>query len=441
MVKDMGKRSSTARTLGLTLLVVLGLCLWMWFPLAILVLGVVFVGWLVTTRLGRQTLAITRIGFATVPARLGATAVIVVGIGGVVGVLIALFAMAAGFEATLREAGSDDTAIILRAGATAEMASGLDRASATLIAQAPGVLRDAADRPIASAEVVVVANLPMRSTATDANVEVRGVGPEVWALRPTVEIIAGRRFKPGLRELIVGKGAWRQFTGLAPGETISLNNQAWTVVGVFASGDAHESELWGDADSIKAAYRRDGFQSVTVCLTSAAAFERLKAALLGDPRLRVDVETTRGYYNKQSERLTTLIRALGTGVAVIMAIGAVFGALNTMYAAIAARAREIATLRALGFTGVPVVVSALMEAMVLALFGGVLGAGIAYGIFNGYTVSTLGGNFSQVVFQFRVTPALLFLGLQWALAIGFVGGLFPALRAARVPVTVALREL
>ncbi len=353
-----------------------------------------------------------------------------VGIAGVVGVLVALQAMAEGFQATLRGTGRDDAAIVLRAGANTELSSGLDRATVRLVAQAPGVLRDAQGVPIASAEVVVIANVPKRATGTDANAEVRGVGPRVWALRPQVHIVEGRAFTPGLRELVVGTGARRQFSGLEPGSTLQLNNQAWTVVGVFASGDSHDSEIWGDAESV----------SVTLRLNSPEAFETLKAALTGDPRLRVDVETTRSYYSKQSEQLTRIIRILGIGIAVIMAFGAAFGALNTMYAAVAARAREIATLRALGFAGLPVVVAVMLETMLLALVGGVIGAAAAWGVFNGYTVSTLGSNFSQVVFQFRVTPTLLVQGLQWALVIGLAGGLPPALRAAALPVTAALRE-
>ena len=430
-----------AQTAGLMVLIILGIALWMAVPLLMLGVGLGLTAWLWLSRGGRQTLAITWTGLSTLPQRLGATSVIVVGIAGVVGVLIALLAMAAGFEATLKQAGSTDTAIVLRAGADAELSSGLDRDTATLVAQAPGVLRDAQDHAIASAEVVVIANVPQRSTGTDANVEVRGVSPEVWSLRPNVKIIQGRRFQPGLREMIVGRGALTQFAGLEPGSTIRLNNQEWNVVGVFESGDTHESELWGDAESVAAAYRRNVYQSVTVRLTGPQAFDTFKAALTGDPRLKVDVDTTRDYYSKQSAQLTNTIRALGTGIAIIMAIGAVFGALNTMYAAIAARAREIATLRALGFSGVPVVVSVLLEAMLLALLGGALGAAIAYLMFNGYTVSTLGNNFSQVVFQFQVSPTLLLQGLQWSLAIGFLGGFFPALRAANIPVTVALREL
>ncbi len=420
--------------------VVAGLVAWIEAPLLFPALGVMLAVWLIGTRTGRQSLAIARTGLSTIPQRWGATSVIIVGIGGVVGVLIALLAMAEGFQATLRQAGSDDTAIVLRAGANAELSSGIDRATATLVSQAAGILRDKDGAPVASTEVVVVANLPKRSTGTNANVEVRGVGPRVWEVRPNVRIIAGRRFRPGLRELVVGSGALAQFQGLGLGATVRLNNQEWRVVGVFESGDAHDSELWGDNESVASAYRRSAFQSVTVRLVGPLSFDRFKAAITADPRSKVDVDTTRAYYNKQSERLTRTIRVLGTGVAIIMAIGAVFGALNTMYAAVAARSREIATLRALGFTGPPVVVAILLESMLLALLGGALGAGVAYALFNGYTVSTLGSNFSQVVFQFQVRPGLLLRGLEWALSIGFVGGLFPAVRAAAVPVTVALRE-
>ncbi|HUH90612.1 MAG TPA: ABC transporter permease, partial [Lysobacter sp.] len=210
-------------------------------------------------------------------------------------------------------------------------------------------------------------------------------------------------------------------------------------VGLFASGDAHESELWADAEVVGSAYNRSSYQSVTVKLAGKDGFTQLKAALAADPRLKLDVETTRAYYSKQSEGLTKLITVLGTVIGTIMAIGAVFGALNTMFAAVAGRAREIATMRALGFRGLPVVVAVMLETMLLALLGGLLGAGLAWLVFNGYTVSTLGNNFSQVVFQFKVSPELLWNGLKWALGIGLVGGLFPALRAARLPVTEALR--
>ncbi|MBX3693757.1 MAG: ABC transporter permease [Steroidobacteraceae bacterium] len=392
------------------------------------------------TRSGRQAAAITRVGIATLPQRLGASSVIVIGIAGVVGVLVALLALAGGLQQTLRGTGNDDTAIVVRGGASAELDSGLSRESATLIAQAPGIARDAGGQPLVSAEVVVVTNVPKKSSGTDANVEIRGVGLQSWAVRPNVRIVDGRRFEPGLRELLVGQGARQQFAGLEPGSTINLNAQQWQIVGVFASGDAHESELIGDAETVATTYRRNGFQSVTVRLDSRGAFDTFKAALASDPRLKVDARTTRDYYTAQSAALSKVIRIVGIVIATIMAIGAVFGALNTMYAAVNARAREVATLRAIGFGAAPVLVSVVLEAMLLALLGGALGASVAWLLFHDYAVSTLGANFSQVVFRFDVSPALLGTGVRWALAIGLIGGLLPAVRAAQLPVTAALRE-
>jgi putative ABC transport system permease protein len=311
-----------------------------------------------------------------------------------------------------------------------------------LLAQQPQVLRDAQGQPIASPELVVVASLPKKSNGLDANVELRGVGEHAWQLHPNVRIVAGRRFTPGLRELIAGKGAREQFKGLELGASLKLNGQVWTIVGAFESGDAHDSEIWGDTNVVASTYRRGSSTTTVVAqLTRASAFDALKANVASDPRLKQDVKTTRAYYSAQSEQLTRLIRILGTVVGVIMAVGAVFGALNTMYAAVAARAREIATLRAIGFRGLPVIVSVLIETMLLALLGGVMGAAVAWLLFDNYTASTLGANFSQVVFAFHVSPPLLWSGLKWALAIGFVGGLFPAVRAARIAVTAGLREL
>ena len=408
---------------------------------ALLALVVVLALWMALTRSGRQAWSVTKVGIATIPQRLGSSSVVIVGIAGVVGVLVALLAMAEGFRETLAQTGDTSTAIVMRGGATAELSSGVSRDDVTLIEQLPGILKDAKGKPIASPELVVVANIPKKGTATDANVEIRGVGEQAFALRPNVKIVSGRTFSPGLRELIVGKGALAQFAGLEPGSTIDLGNQQWTITGVFESGDAHESELWGDVEIVSATYRRQGYQSVTVRLTSPEALDQLKAGIAADPRLKVDAKTTLDYYSAQSEGLTKVIRIMGIVIGVIMGIGAVFGALNTMYAAVATRAREIATMRAIGFRGLPVVVSVLLETMLLALAGGVLGAAVAWLIFNNYTVSTLGANFSQVVFAFKVSPALVWNGLKWALAIGFIGGVFPALRAARLPVTTALREL
>ena len=411
-----------------------------WPLLLVLLLALVL--WMAFTRSGRQAAQVSRVAVATLPQRMGASSVVVIGIAGVVGVLVALLAMGEGFRATLEQTGSDDAVVVMRAGAQTELNSVLGRDDVTLISQAAGVLKDAAGRPLASPEVVVVASLPKKSNGLDANVEIRGVGPQIWPLHADLGITAGRRFTPGMRELIVGKGALAEFAGLEPGSTLSLNNQTWDIVGSFDSGDAHNSELWGDFDVVGSAYRRGSSASlVTARLTSAAAFDTFKAALAADPRLKVEVKTTRAYYSEQSEGLSRLIRILGSTVGAIMAIGAIFGALNTMYAAVASRAREIATLRAIGFRGLPVVVSVLLETMLLALAGGLLGAAIAWLAFNDYSASTLGSNFSQVVFAFKVSPGLMWTGLRWALAIGFIGGLFPALRAARLPVTTALREL
>lgn len=397
--------------------------------------------WMALTRGGRQAWSVTEVGLATIPQRLGAASVVVVGIAGVVGVLVALLAMAVGFETTLRQTGTDDTVIMMRAGAQTELNSVLSHDTAQLLAQQPQVLRDARGEPLASPELVVVASLPKKSNGLDANVELRGVGEHAWQLHTNVRTVEGRRFAPGMRELIAGKGAREQFRGLEPGASLKLNGQVWSIVGVFEAGDAHDSELWGDTDVVGSTYRRgSSTTSVIARLTSPEVLDALKAAVATDPRLKVDVKTTRAYYSDQSERLSRLLRILGTVVGAIMAVGATFGALNTMYAAVAARAREIATLRAIGFRAVPVIVSVLLETMLLALLGGVIGAAVAWLLFDNYRASTLGQNFSQVVFAFRVSPQLLWSGLKWALAIGFVGGLLPAVRAARIPVTAGLRE-
>src|SRR3984957_5109840 len=410
-----------------------------WLILAMLVLLVL---WMAFTRVGQQAWSVTKVGIATIPQRLGSSSVVVVGIAGVVGVLVALLAMAAGFESTLRETGTDDTVIVMRAGSETEINSGVDHDTAVVVSQAAQVLHNASGQPIASPELVVVTSLPKKSDGLDGNVELRGVGEHAWELRPNVKIIEGSKFQPGLRELITGKSAKGQCRNLDVGSSLKLNGQLWTIGGAFDSGDSHNSEIWGDTDVVGSTYRRgNSISSVSMRLTSKDSFEAIKAALTTDPRIKVDVSTTRAYYNQQSEAITQAIRVLGITVGIIMAVGAIFGALNTMYAAVATRAREIATLRAIGFRGLPVIVSVLIETMLLALLGGALGAALAWAIFDNYTASTLGSNFSQVVFAFKVSPELLWSGLTWALAIGFIGGFFPAVRAARIPVTVGLREL
>jgi putative ABC transport system permease protein len=408
-------------------------------PYGVLVLAAIVAIWLFTTRSGALARAATGIGIAGLPQRWGASAVIVVGIAGVVGVLVAMLAMGEGFKATLSNTGGTDTAIILRGGSQAETNSVITRDQVPLISALAGIARGPDNRPIVSPELSQVVNLQSMADGTDTNVQFRGVGPDAWAIRPNLKIVEGRKFNGGLREMVVGRGAQKQFRGLEVGKQLNLANQIWTVVGVFESGDSNESELWADADVLGPAYQRQSFQSVTVKLDGKDGFKQLSGALAADPRLKLDVSTTHDYYAKQSENLTKFLTALGVVIGTIMAVGAIFGALNSMYAAVAGRAREIATMRAIGFRGLPVVVAVMLETMLLALIGGLLGAAVAWLLFNGHTVSTLGNNFSQVVFQFRVTPELLWTGLKWALGIGLVGGLFPALRAARLPVTEALR--
>jgi putative ABC transport system permease protein len=431
--------------LVLLLLLLAVLAVWVMLPWpGALALAALLLAWLVLTRRGRQAGSVAQIGLSTVRQRLGACAIIVVGIAGVVGVLVALLAMAEGYSETLRKTGNAETAIAMRGASASEVMSVLDRDSVTLIAQAGGIAHDARGRPVASDELVVAANLPLKAGGPDeeGSVQLRGVGEQAWAVRPQVKIIAGRRFEPGLRELIVGRGAARQFAGLTPGHEIRLGNQKWTVTGVFASGDAMDSEVWADANVVADTYQRGSSRaSVTVRLAGQQAFGTFKAALESNPQLKVDVSTTLDYFSKQSEGMTKVIRIMGMTVGAIMAIGAMFGALNTMFAAVAARAREIATLRAIGFSGLPVVVAVMLETMLLALIGGLIGGLAAWLVFNGYGASTLAaGSVGQLSFELRVTPELLWTGLKWALAIGFIGGLPPAVRAARLPVTTALRE-
>jgi putative ABC transport system permease protein len=390
-----------------------------------------------------QIVQIALINLRTLPQRLGTSLVVVVGIAGVVGVLVSVLAMGEGFRHTLASTGRPGRVIMLRSGSDAEMSSGIARDQATLLASLPGIARDEAGRPLASAELVVMVDLPRRGQTDPTNVPFRGVQPTAFGVRDELRIVEGRALARGVREVIVGRKAAREFAGLSVGSRIAFRDSDWTVVGIFASGgDVHESEIWADAEVALSAFRRTGFQSVTAVLTdtSPAGVEALRAAIARDRRLSVNALREPEYYAKQASVLSKLIGVLGYSVATFMAIGATFGALNCMYSAIASRQTEIATLRAIGFGGAPVVASVMIEALVLALVGGVLGGTLAYVYCDGATLSTLNFNtFSQVAFDFRVTPGLLARGLVWALVIGVAGGLLPAIRAARVPVTVALR--
>jgi len=387
-----------------------------------------------------QVREIVLMNLRSIPQRLGASFVIVVGIAGVVGVLVAMLSMSSGLSRTLSATGQPDRAVMLSAGTQgSELSSFMDRASATLIKQDPAILRAPDGLPMASGEIIVIVEVPRPGDTIGANVSLRGVQPKGFLMRPEVQLVAGRNFRPGLRELIVGDGAYHQFQGLEVGDTLRIRGQVWNIVGRFHSGDAHDSEIWADLETAQGAFGRSGVSSVIVKLTSPDAYEVLKSRLTTNPQLHVDVRTERDFFSAQSAGLVTAIGFVTGIVAIIMAIGAMFGALNTMYSAVSSRTAEIGTLRALGFGALPVVASVMAEAMALSLAGGLLGAGFSFALFNGYSVSTMGGGFTQVAFNFAVTPALVVRGLVWALAIGFIGGFFPAIRAARLPVTEALR--
>jgi len=381
--------------------------------------------------------------FRSVKARWTSAIVAVLGIAGTVGVFIAMLSLARGFRATLVASGSNDNAIIMRAGSTSEMMSGVALEQIKIMQDAPGVARDS-DGPLVTSEVVVVAPFPLRSTGTDANVQVRGVSSNVLTIRTNTKIVQGHMFRPGLSELVVGKNANTTYSGLTVGNTVDFGGGHWQIVGVFdAGGSAFDSEVWCDARVLDDVYKRptNVFQSVTVHLTSPGSLQQFKDAVTSDPRLNVDVSREIDYYSKQSTRMTQLITILGGLVAAVMAIGAVFGALNTMYSAVAERGREIATMRALGFGGPAVVFSFLIEALLISFIGGAIGAVCVLPL-NGLTTGTMNWQtFSHLAFAFKITPGLLLAGIIFALLMGLLGGLPPAMRAAWRPVAVALREL
>jgi putative ABC transport system permease protein len=391
----------------------------------------------------KQILAVTLLNLRTVPQRLGSSAVAIVGIAGVVVVLVAVLSIAEGFQAVMQGTGSPDRALIMRSGADSEMTSGLGGPEVDIIKQAPGIVRDGQALQ-ASGELFVIIDLPKRSTGTDANVPMRGIEPVATTVRQEFSIVAGRMFEFGTNEVIAGRGATGQFAGLEVGNEIRLGQSTWRVVGIFETdGSVAETEVWTDARTLQGAYRRgNSFQSVLARLESPEAFTAFRDWLTSNPQLNVQVLRENDYYSAQSRALTRLVRIVGFGIAALMSLGAIFGAILTMYTAVATRAREIATLRALGFNALAVVTSVLAESLALAAVGGLAGGLAAYLAFNGYQTSTINfQTFSQVAFAFRVTGTLLALGLFTALVIGFFGGLLPAWRAARLPIVSALREL
>jgi putative ABC transport system permease protein len=381
--------------------------------------------------------------FRSIRARWTSTIVAILGIAGTVGVFVAMLSLARGFRATLVSSGSADNALVMRAGSTSEMMGGITLDTVRIIQDEPGVARDA-DGPLVTQEVVGVMPFPLISTGTDANVQVRGVSPNVFRIRTFAKIVEGRMFHPGLSEMVVGKNATRTYAGLTLGNTVTMGGQQWKVVGIFdAGGSSFDSEVWCDAPILNEVLKRPDniFQSATVHLTSPAALQQLKDAISSDPRLNVDVTREVDYYAKQSTTMTRLITILGGIVAFIMAIGAVFGALNTMYSAVSERGREIATMRALGFSAWNVILSFLFEALLISIIAAVIGC-LAVLPLNGLTTSTMNfQTFSNLAFAFKITLGLLVMGLIFALVMGVLGGLLPAIRAARRPVAVALREL
>jgi putative ABC transport system permease protein len=392
----------------------------------------------------RQTLAVMALNIRTIPSRVGSSGVAIVGIAGVVVVFVSVLSIAAGFSGAMQGSGSRDRALVMRSGADGEMTSGVSGLEADIIKQAPGLARDG-QSAVASAEMYVIIDLPKKSApASSANVPMRGIEPAGMPLRPEVSIVEGRMFQFGTNEVIAGRGASGQFVNLNVGDTVVSGQNTWQVVGMFeADGGVAETEIWCDVRTLQGVYRRGNtYQSVLAGLETPDSFDTFRDWLTSNPQLNVSIRRENEYYAGQSQTLTRLIQTIGFGIAGLMGIGAVFGAILTMYTAVATRSREIATLRALGFATSSVLVSVLAESLVLGAIGGLIGGAAAYLGFNGYQTSTMNfQTFSQVAFAFRVTPQLLGMGLFYALAMGLVGGLLPALRAARLPIPSALREL
>lgn len=391
----------------------------------------------------QQVFAITWMNIRNLRARAGASWVAVLGFAGVVLVLVAVLAMAEGFNSTLAQVGSDDVAVIVRAGSTEEMSSSISPDTLAVVSNAPGIQREG-DQPLLAAELFITVDVPKRATGTWANVPLRGTSALGPKLRPKFNIESGRMFVPGRDEVIVGRGAARAFAGLDLGGTLQSGNARWQIVGVFSdNGSVTESEIWTDARGLQSAFNRgSSFQTIRTKLQSQNAFATFRDSLTTDRRVNVTVRTEREFLAGQSGQLTGIIQTAGLAIGLLMGIGAVFGALNTMYSAVATRAREIATLQALGFGSLPILVSVMVEALLLAFAGGILGGAVAYLAFNGYEASTLNyQSFSQVTFAFAVTPDLLISGIGYALALGFVGGLLPAIRSINQPIVAGLRAL
>lgn len=391
-----------------------------------------------------QIIAVTGVNIRSIPARLGSSTVAVIGIAGVVLVFVAVLSIAEGVKATMQASGDPNVALILRSGSDTEMTSGLGGDSVRIIQDAPGIARDQSGAPLTSPELFVVVDHPLKRSGTPANVPLRGVTPEAFKVHSRLKIVEGRNLEFGRNEIIAGRAASRQFLGLTVGTTLKWGESTWTLVGIFDDGGSvSESELWCDVKVLQPAYRRgNSYQSVYARLTAPDSFQQLKDSLTANPQITVSAMRAPEYYGTQTETLQMIIRTIGGIIAVLMGVGAVFGAVITMYTAVASRTREIATLRALGFGSIPVVFSVLSEATLLSIIGGLIGGAVAWLAFDGYETATMNfQSFSQIAFAFAVTPQLLLQALFYSVVMGLLGGLFPAWRAARLPVVTALREL
>ena len=391
-----------------------------------------------------QIIAVTGVNIRSIPARLGSSTVAVIGIAGVVLVFVAVLSIAEGVAATMKASGDPNLVLILRAGSDTEMTSGFGGDAVRIIQDAPGIARDSSGAPMTSPELFVVVDHPLKRSGSAANVPLRGVSPEAFQVHNKLKIVDGRNLEFGRNEIIAGRAAAQQFVNLNVGTTLKWGESTWTLVGIFDDGGSvSESELWCDVKVLQPAYRRgNSYQSVYARLSSPDSYQQLKDSLTSNPQLTVTPMRAADYYGSQTEVLQGIIRTIGGIIAVLMGIGAIFGAVITMYTAVASRTREIATLRALGFGSIPVVFSVIAESILLGIVGGVIGGAIAWLAFDGYQTATMNfQSFSQIAFSFAVTPQLLLTALAISLVMGTAGGLLPAIRAATLPVVTALREL
>ena len=388
-----------------------------------------------------QLYTVCVLNLSNLRGRLDSSLVAVIGFMGVIMVFVAVFAIREGFDAALVDTGSADVAIVLRGGAGAEVNSVLGDADAKVIAGAPGIATTT-NGPLASGELLAQLDLVKLDTGLNANVAFRGVTENAFLVHEKVHIVSGRNFTPGLDEVIVGLRASHEYRGLTLGGTIVSGSYNWKIAGIFDDGGVYSSEVWGDRSVLQDAYKRgNSLESVYAKLQSPGAFQAFKDYLTTNPQLNVSVERETDFYSEQSKDMRGLIMWVGLFVAILMGLGAIFGSVNTMYNSVSSRAAEIATLRALGFGRSPVLLSVLVEGMLLGLVGGIVGGILAYLLFNGIETSTMGSNFAQIAFSFRVTTGLLVEGAVFALFMGLLGGLLPAIRAVRMPIATSLRQL